>query len=517
MRKPLAYACVLTWAAALPACFGSSSGGSPEANFDAGFGDVSIQEDSGGPDATTAGDSSTPTMDSSLPPEASHDALGPDTQDSATAPLPDATADAAPEASTPEAGPVDAAPEAMGDGNTCGTGVISGSEVCSGTNLNGATCKSVVAATTGGTLACAANCLSYDLSGCTCPSAGDTACTAPNSGCFNLQNDVNNCGACGNACGAGNACSVGHCTNVLMTGSPVQMQALGLALDASHAYFQNVFDYQLYSVPLTGGAPKALLTKVVNGNGNFQTVVGGNLYWTQYFQGVFAVPVAGGSAVTISSSEAYPNTITNDGTNVFFANTSSAFSIREVTTATDTVTTVPIVVDAGLGLTGIKPMAVDASHLYWGDTIGAGTSDVYQANKDGSNVILLASGLAGSVNGLTIDANNVYFTVAPGPNGVYQVPIGGGTLTTLASAESSPIPVVTDGTNVFWMNSGGVVRRTPVGGGPLTTLSRCADIGSVASCSGQYVSMAIDSTYVYWTDESPVLPGGNGTLFETLK
>ncbi len=514
MRKALAYACVLS-GTGLAACFGSSSGGSGDVSFDAGFGDVSIQDDSGGLDATTP-------EDSSLSPEASLDASGPDAHDSATAPPPDAAADAgsedAPtEAGTPEGGPVDAAPEAMGDGNTCGTGVISGSEVCSGTNLNGATCKSVVAATTGGTLACSANCLSYNLSGCTCASAGYTACTAPTNGCFNLQNDVDNCGACGNACGAGNACSVGRCATVLMTGSPVQMQALGLALDASHAYFQNEQDYQLYSVPLSGGAPKPLLTKVVNGNGNFQTVVGGNLYWTQFFQGVFSVPVAGGSAVTISSSEAYPNTITNDGTNVFFANTASSYSIREVATATDTVTTVPIVVDAGLGLNGIQPMAVDANHIYWGDTIGAGTSDVYQVNKDGSNVVILASGMAGSVNGLTVDAHNVYFTVAPGPNGVYQVPIGGGTLTTLASGEATPIPVVTDGTNVYWMNGGGIVRRTPVGGGPLTTLARCQDINSVAPCSGQFVSMAIDSSYVYWTDESEVLPGGNGTLFKTLK
>ena len=517
MRKALAYVCVLISGAGLAACFGSSSGGSPQASFDAGFGDVTIPGDSGEPDSST-----TP-VDSSLPPEASLDAPGP-VQDSSTAPLPDATVDAAPDANPPEAGPVDAAPldaapEAMGDGNTCGTGVISGSEVCSGANLNGATCKTVVGATTGGTLACSADCLSYDLSGCTCANAGYTACAAPSNGCFNLQNDVNNCGACGNACGSGNACSVGHCANVLMTGSTVQMQALGLALDANNAYFQNTDDYQLYSVPLTGGAPKALLTTVVNGNGNYQTVVGGHLYWTQFFQGVFVVPVGGGSAVTLSSSEAYPNTITNDGTNVFFANTASSFSIREVATATDTVTTVPITVgvDAGPGLTGIRPMAVDASHIYWGDTSGAATGDVYQANKDGSNVILLASGLAGSVNGLAIDANNVYFTVVPGPDGVYQVPIGGGTLTPLATGEAQPIPVVTDGKNVYWMNAGGIVRRTPVGGGPLTTLARCSDISSVAPCSGQFVSMAIDSTYVYWTDESEVLPGGNGTLFKTLK
>ena len=71
MRKALAYVCVLTSGTGLAACFGSSSGGSPEASFDAGVGDVSIAEDSGEPDATTPGDSSTTPVDSSLPPEAS--------------------------------------------------------------------------------------------------------------------------------------------------------------------------------------------------------------------------------------------------------------------------------------------------------------------------------------------------------------------------------------------------------------------------------------------------------------
>jgi hypothetical protein len=525
MRKALAYVLALSAVTTAAGCFGKSESTSVTPTFDSGLEDVTIANDAEGMDVTTTPDTST-TPEASPLPEAAVDAGNPQmpdtsmpTVDSSTPPLPDATVDAAPEASAPDAGPADAAPEATGDGNTCGTGVISGSEVCSGSNLNGATCKSVVGATNGGTLACSPDCLSFDVSGCTCVLSGYVACTSPANGCFDLQTDPNNCGFCGNACGSGNPCSLGHCTTVLMASTPVQVQALGLAIDANNAYFFNTDDYQLYSVPLGGGTPTPLLTKVVQGDGNYVTVLGGTLYWTQPFQGVFSVPVTGGSATTIISSDVYPNTITNDGTNVFWANTADTYDIREDVVATSIISTLPITVDAGLGLDGLYEFSVDTNHVYWGDFIGSGTTSVYQANKDGSNVIVLASGYAGSVNGLTIDANNVYFAVAPGPYAIYQVPIGGGTVTTLASTQSLPVytPLVTDGQNVYWMEGGGIVRKTPVGGGPITTLASCETFPSNVPCSGQYDSMAIDSTYVYWVDEDEVLAGGSGTVFKTLK
>jgi hypothetical protein len=526
MRKVSAWVCALWATTAVAACFNTSGGGSPTTTFDAGLGDVTLGDDAEGMDVTT-------TPDTSTTPEASIDTGSgsePDTSmnandssmvavDSSMGSMPEASVDAAPEAGIPEAGPVDAAAEAMGDGNSCGTGVISGSEVCSGTNLNGKTCQTVVSATTGGTLACAANCLSFDVSGCTCTGGvGYAACTAPVNGCFDLQTDPNNCGTCGNACGSGNACSVGHCTDILMSTSPVQVQALGLAIDSNNAYFFNTDNYQIYSVPLAGGTPTPVLSAVIPGDGQFLTVIGGTLYWTQVFQGVFSVPVTGGSATTIASTEAYPNTLTNDGTNLFWANTAGTYSIREDVLATSTLSTIPVSPDAGPGIDGIYFFAVDANHLYWGDFIGSGTNDVYQANKDGSNVIVLASGFTGSINGLTIDDSNVYFAVSPGQNGIFQVPIGGGTVTTLASSQGLPVytPLVTDGQNVYWMASE-VVRKTPVGGGPITNLSSCPTISATAPCSGQYVSMAIDSTYVYWVDEAEVLAGGSGTLFKTLK
>jgi hypothetical protein len=52
-----------------------------------------------------------------------------------------------------------------GGGPVCGNGIIESGEVCDGGNLGGETCQSQ--GFTGGTLACAANCQSFDVSGCT--------------------------------------------------------------------------------------------------------------------------------------------------------------------------------------------------------------------------------------------------------------------------------------------------------------------------------------------------------------
>lgn len=54
--------------------------------------------------------------------------------------------------------------------STCGDNAIQGTEVCDGTALNNKTCADIVGEGSQGTLKCASNCGSFDVSGCTAPS-----------------------------------------------------------------------------------------------------------------------------------------------------------------------------------------------------------------------------------------------------------------------------------------------------------------------------------------------------------
>ena len=53
---------------------------------------------------------------------------------------------------------------------------------------------------------------------------------------------------------------------------------------------------------------------------------------------------------------------------------------------------------------------------------------------------------------ITADGSNVYWSDSS--QKVYQMPIGGGTITTLASSQSTPYAIAIDTSNVYWVNQG---------------------------------------------------------------
>ena len=136
----------------------------------------------------------------------------------------------------------------------------------------------------------------------------------------------------------------------------------------------------------------------------------------------------------------------------------------------------------------------------------------------------LASELT-SANSIAVNSANVYFvhsgteascgTCNSFENGaLLSVPIGGGTVTTLASGQYAPVGVVVDSTNVYWTNSNnlgsmGSVMQVPKSGGTPVILA-----------SGQEGpwAIAVDATSVYWTSYESVgsalykVPIGGGTI-----
>jgi len=74
---------------------------------------------------------------------------------------------------------------------------------------------------------------------------------------------------------------------------------------------------------------------------------------------------------------------------------------------------------------------------------------------------------------------------------VTKTPLGGGAVTTLAQGQSRGITV--DSTSVYVADNGdGLVLEVPISGGSVTTLA--------SGLGPEFI--AVDSTSVYWTDES---------------
>jgi hypothetical protein len=156
----------------------------------------------------------------------------------------------------------------------------------------------------------------------------------------------------------------------------------------------------------------------------------------------------------------------------------------------------PDVADAGLAplATGelVAALAVDATNLYWTDSVG----NVMSIPKAGGKATTLASGRS-SASGIAVDGTNVYWVDSSlTPRGrfgglVMSVPIGGGALTTLAAGQEAPMAVAIDGANVYW-SATEALARVAKGGGITTTL-----------VSGQPVKeIAVDTASVYWTNDN---------------
>jgi hypothetical protein len=203
-------------------------------------------------------------------------------------------------------------------------------------------------------------------------------------------------------------------------------------------------------------------------------------------------PEAGSTTVTLASGlSSSPLYVAIDAVNVYW--TDSGGNVNELPLAGGATITL------ASGQRSAGPIAVDSTSVYWIDA-----TTVSKAPIGGGSVAVLATGQMGQ--SLAVDGTDVYFATNGPAIGIAKVPVGGGSVTTLATVANDPTYIAVDATNVYWTtpevtgtptdccNSTGALSMAPVGGGSVTTLA-------TLTYTAQY--LAVDSTNLYWTVGGP--------------
>jgi hypothetical protein len=135
-------------------------------------------------------------------------------------------------------------------------------------------------------------------------------------------------------------------------------------------------------------------------------------------------------------------------------------------------------------------MAIDAANVYWTDCGDPSGGHVQKMPKAGGPVVPLASG--NRLSGIAVDGANVYWvagTADASSGAIMTVPTAGGTPAVVAPESGAPAHIAVDASYVYWSDlNQGAVMRAPLGGGmPMTVASSVAPF-----------QIALGDTAVFW-------------------
>jgi hypothetical protein len=185
--------------------------------------------------------------------------------------------------------------------------------------------------------------------------------------------------------------------------------------------------------------------------------------------------------VLLASGQSGPEYPAVDATHVYWTNVDSVARTEKTGGAVQT-----------LAMVGVQNegCALDATHIYFADR---GGHAIYQLAKAGGSPVLLASNQSFPQT-VALDAGHVYWA-SEGDAAIRRVSKSGGPVEDLATGQTNAYAVALDGGELFWSRTTGQISK-------LSIASCCNVTPLVTASAAGVLSIAADSTHVYWVAQS---------------
>jgi hypothetical protein len=381
-----------------------------------------------------------------------------------------------------------------------------------------------------------------------CPSTDGGVCAVAGTACSGCESeaDFGGCGPPFNACQSDKSGMDGGSTEpVALHGGTVSLLVPGLSEPVSalpvingQVYFSEAIDPgPVLSLPVDGGAVATITSGQVNPVGISIDTNNAYVWCTGTFSGknalnnsdgtVLQIPLAGGATTTLATGNVvaydapYLDAVTHDTSNVYWVSggpgTSGAINVAPIGGGS----AASVLYGGQAYPEGVITYGTNLYWINWGtfDAKGDYNNDgaiLTAASAGGSTPVTLASKQSAPAAMVT-DGTNLYWTnvgqltpdglAALGTGSVMQVSLTGGTPKSLVSGQSIPLGLAVSGSTVYWAEFSlaipGSINSVPVGGGALTTI-----VGNATDPFG----VALVGGTIFWMD-SPPSGIGNGSLY----
>ena len=404
-------------------------------------------------------------------------------------------------------------------GSSSGTGSSSGSSSGSGSSTgsgNGSSSGSGSGSSSGSGSGSSSGSGSHDAGPPVCTGTTPTNCSGT---CVNEQTDPLNCGACGHSC-QGGACLLGVCQPFTIA-SGVDISNEDLAVTGGTVFWAAL--HGVMDVSVNGGTTHTFYNGGMNSYPGSIVADNSNVYWVDGgFGTVVQSPIVSGGSTLITLAHGYNpyngGGLAIDSTYAYWTDV----NLNEVLRSTLGTAGTPIVLSTNSSQSPTiattcpaLPGTCDAADVYWtnGNLMSLTLTNGSPAGAPGA----LVPGPE-VIEGIVTDSQNVYwFSNVGGMPGAYEynlydVPLAGGTVVTLATQQNGTHSIMTDGTYLYWTNASpnvvppvsnqGTLNRTLIAGKGQVVPTVLQAGNTVAT--GNPASLAQDATSIYWT--------GGGTM-----